>query len=150
ARRGAPLHRRGLRRWLASHPREARGLQRAARWAVGAASGVQGGEAMMCKNKEPWVFTLQRDFTWESGLRVGEDVAFEDKTGVVRLMLRRQGTITVTERYAWDGCSPKFCVFDILLGTPGGVVDSKTKQPKTYRSEEHTSELQSLAYLVCR
>src|SRR5205809_5507681 len=29
-----------------------------------------------------------------------------------RLMLRRQGTITVTERYAWDGCSPKFCVFE--------------------------------------
>ena len=57
---------------------------------------------MMCKNKEPWVFTLQREFTWESGFRVAEDVAFRDKTGVVRLMLRRQGAITVTERYAWD------------------------------------------------
>ncbi len=87
---------------------------------------------MMCKNKEPWVFTLQRDFTWESDFRVAEDVAFGDKTGVVRLLLRRQGTITVKEHYAWDGCSPKFCVFDILLGTPDGVVDSKTKQPKTY------------------
>src|SRR5436309_14115393 len=57
---------------------------------------------------------------------------FRDKTGAVRLILRQSGRITVTRRYAWDGCSPKVCVFDILLGTPDGVVDSTTKQPKTY------------------
>jgi hypothetical protein len=34
--------------------------------------------------------------------------------------------------YAWNGCSPKYCLFDILLGTPEGVVDSRTRRPKTF------------------
>src|SRR2546425_5935237 len=33
---------------------------------------------------------------------------------------------------------------------PGGVVDLSVGTPVDPRSEEHTSELQSLAYLVCR
>lgn len=86
----------------------------------------------MCKNSERWVFTLPHDFSWESGLPVAADWAFRDKTGTVRLIVRRSGTVTVTQRYAWDGCSPKVCVFDVLLGTPDGVVASTTKQPKTY------------------
>ena len=86
----------------------------------------------MCKNSERWVYTLASEFSWESSLPVTNEVAFKDKTGAVRLILRRPGTIIVTERYAWDGCSPKMCVFDILLGTPDGVVDSTIRQPKTY------------------
>src|SRR5439155_485471 len=72
----------------------------------------------MCKNSEPWVFTLPEDFSWDSGFTVPGEWEFRDKTGAVRLILRRSGRITVTRRYAWDGCSPKVCVFDILLGTP--------------------------------
>jgi hypothetical protein len=86
----------------------------------------------MCKNYEKWVFTLPSDFTWKSDVAIAEDVSFKDKTGAVRLILRRPDEITVTARYAWDGCSPKLCVWDLLLGTPDGVVDSATKQPKTY------------------
>lgn len=86
----------------------------------------------MCKNSERWVFTLPEDFSWESGFPVVGEWEFRDRTGAVRLILNQSGIITVTRRYAWDGCSPKFCVFDILLGTPDGVVDSTTKQPKTY------------------
>lgn len=86
----------------------------------------------MCKNSERWVYTLPQDFSWEPGLAIPEDLAFRDKTGAVRLILKRSGAVTVTERYAWDGCSPKFCIFDVLLGTPDGVVDSTTKLPKTY------------------
>ena len=86
----------------------------------------------MCKNSERWVFTLPRDFEWDVGPAVAEDAAFRDKTGTTRLILRRPSTIIVTEGYAWDGCSPKICVFDILIGTPDGVIDSTTRQPKTY------------------
>jgi hypothetical protein len=86
----------------------------------------------VCQNSERWVFTLPTDFSWRSGLAVSDDLAFKDKTGAVRLILRQSGTITVTQGYAWDGCSPKICIFDILLGTPDGVVDSTTKRPKTY------------------
>ena len=86
----------------------------------------------MCKNSERWVFTLPQDFSWEAGPPVVADLAFKDKTGTTRLILRQPTTIVVTGGYAWDGCSPKLCVFDILIGTPDGVVDSTTKQPKTY------------------
>ena len=34
--------------------------------------------------------------------------------------------------YAWDGCSPKFAVLDIVIGTPDGVTDHITEKPKTY------------------
>jgi hypothetical protein len=86
----------------------------------------------MCENSESWVFTLATDFSWESGIPAMRDLDFRDKGGTIRLIVRRSGTIIVPARYAWDGCSPKVCVFDILLGTPDGVVDSRTKQPKTY------------------
>jgi len=86
----------------------------------------------MCTNAERWVFTLTEPFVWNDGPPITEEVAFQDKTGATRLILRPPNTIVVTARYAWDGCSPKFCLLDLNLGTPDGVVDSSTKQPKTY------------------
>ena len=86
----------------------------------------------MCKNSERWVFTLPADFTWASGHAVPEDLVFRDKNGTVRLVVRRSGEITIPARYAWDGCTPKICLFDLLIGTPDGVIDSRTLQPKTY------------------
>jgi hypothetical protein len=50
----------------------------------------------------------------------------------VRLIIDTGGDITVTRGYAWNGCSPKLCCFDILIGTPEGVVHVKTERPKTY------------------
>jgi Protein of unknown function (DUF1353) len=86
----------------------------------------------MCRDAERWVFTLPVEFRWESGLASPQDLAFHDKTGVVRLIVRRTGEVEIPSAYAWDGCSPKFCVFDLVVGTPDGVVDSRTKQRKTY------------------
>lgn len=86
----------------------------------------------MCQNIEKWVFELVQDFSWESGITFADDFAFKDKTGIVRLTLLRNGKITVNKGYAWDGCSPKVCIFDVLLGTPDGAVDSRTRKPKTY------------------
>ena len=86
----------------------------------------------MCKNSEKWVFTLDEEFSWESDFAFSDDFAFKDKTGIVRLILHRNGKMTVTKGYAWDGCSPKICFFDILFGTPDGVIDSGTKKPKTF------------------
>ena len=88
----------------------------------------------MCKNAESWVFTLPSEYHWPSGLPVKQNVAFSDKSGTVRLIIKKSGEITVTAGYAWDGCSPKFCLFDILIGIPDGVIDSTTKQPKAYHA----------------
>lgn len=87
---------------------------------------------MFCEHSVEWVYRLERNFSWESGLDITRDYAFKDRAGKVRLILERGGRITVTRGYAWNGCSPKFCVFHILIGTPDGVVDSRTGRPKTY------------------
>ena len=87
---------------------------------------------MFCEHSVKWVYRLEENFFWDSGLDIKQDYAFKDKTGVVRLILERGGRITVTRGYAWNGCSPKFCIFDILIGIPDGVVDSRTGKPKTY------------------
>ncbi len=87
---------------------------------------------MFCRNAEDWVFTLSEDHSWASGLAIPFDADFYDKDNVKRLEIRRDGTITVLAKYSWDGCTPKFCFFDLVLGIPDGVVDSTTKHPRTY------------------
>lgn len=86
----------------------------------------------MCKNSVRWVYRLGRNFTWQSNHEVPEDYVFRDKSGAVRLIIEQSGAITVTRGYAWNGCSPKICVWDFLLGTPDGVVYARTGRPKTY------------------
>ncbi len=87
---------------------------------------------MFCENSVRWLYRLEENFSWDSGVSISQDYAFKDKTGVVRLILERGGRITVTRGYAWNGCSPKFCLYDLLFGTPDGVVDARTGKPKTY------------------
>ena len=87
---------------------------------------------MFCKNSVRWLYRLDESYSWESGRRLEEDLAFRDKTGAVRLVIEREGRITVTRGYAWDGCTPKICIFDILIGVPDGVVHARTGRPKTY------------------
>lgn len=40
--------------------------------------------------------------------------------------------IRIRKNYSWDGCTPKFVVWDILFGTPDGAVDKLTERPKCY------------------
>jgi len=46
------------------------------------------------------------------------------------------GDITVkgsnSDGYAWDGCSPKVNFLDLIIGTPDGRMDQRTKKPMTY------------------
>ena len=86
----------------------------------------------MCKHSVRWVFKLETSYRWSSGYPIAEDLVFRDKTGVVRLIIERDSTITVTAGYAWDGCTPKVCIFDILIGMPDGVVYAGTGRPKAY------------------
>lgn len=87
---------------------------------------------MFCSKHENWVFTLDEDFVWKSNLKVPRNFNFHDKKGHIRLKLRKPNLVIVTKKYSWDGCTPKFYLFDILLGTPDGVIDSGTKKPKTF------------------
>jgi hypothetical protein len=87
---------------------------------------------MWSKNCARWLYRLEQNYAWDSQHQISEDLVFRDKAGKVRLVFEQSGLITVTRGYAWNGCSPKFCFFDILLGTPEGVVHASTGHPKTY------------------
>ena len=86
----------------------------------------------MCRNSVKWIYRLDESFSWNSKLPIPEDMVFRDASGTVRLILEQGGYITVTRGYAWNGCSPKFCLFDLVVGTPDGVVHRWTGRPKTY------------------
>lgn len=87
---------------------------------------------MMCRNAVEWLYRLERNYTWDSPLRVGEDLVFRDEKNTVRLIIEADGKLTVMKGYTWNGCSPKFCLLDLCVGTPDGVVHEKTGRPKTY------------------
>ena len=87
---------------------------------------------MSCRTGVRWLYKLDASYSWDSWHSIPEDLVFRDSSGDVRLIVEATGRITVTRGYAWNGCSPKFCVFDLLLGTPEGVVYSDTHRPKTY------------------
>jgi len=87
---------------------------------------------MFCKDSVTWLYRLERNYSWDSGLHAPKDLVFRDNGGTVRLVVETSGRITVMRGYSWNGCSPKFCFFDILIGTPDGVVHARTGKPKTY------------------
>ena len=93
---------------------------------------------MFCRNTEKWLYRVTGDYTWRSGVSIPKDMEFVDQKGKVRLRISEDGAITVTKRYTWDGCTPKFCLLDVLLGIPDGAVYSgpgeHTGKPKTYHA----------------
>lgn len=93
---------------------------------------------MFCQDAEKWLYRLDRDYTWNCGMPIEEEMSFKDQKGTVRMVIKTNGDITVTERYSWDGCTPKFCFLDVLLGIPDGAVHSGSGEhagrPKAYHA----------------
>jgi len=89
---------------------------------------------MFCRNSVTWVYRLDRNFTWKSKHEIPEDLVFFDQKKKVRLIVEADGRITITRGYSWNGCSPKFCILDLMIGTPDGVVHECTGRPKTYHA----------------
>lgn len=87
---------------------------------------------LTCKNGVNWLFKLEEDFSWDSGYPIDQNLKFVDIKGKTRMLYKKDGRITITKEYAWDGCTPKLCFFDILIGTPDGVVHKDSGRPKTY------------------
>ena len=83
-----------------------------------------------------WIFVLDEDCSFNVKSHLPSDFttgcAFEDRSGRRRLEIHPDGTAKVIAHYAWDGCTPKCALWDIVLGTPDGVPNNKTKKPKAY------------------
>ncbi len=86
----------------------------------------------MSKFSVDWIYVQEKNYEYESKKDLGQNYIFKDKNDVVRLIITKAGKIIVLKDYAWDGCTPKFCICDIYVGIPDGAVHEKTKKPKTY------------------
>lgn len=88
----------------------------------------------MPKSKKRWLFQLEKDYSFKSeevSPKLKEDLEFRDERHKLWLEIKEDGTITVKEGYAWDGCSPKFNILDLFwVGTPDGAIDEN--KPITY------------------
>ena len=84
----------------------------------------------------PWIYVLDNDYVYDISAHLpknwNESYIFVDRSKQPRLQINAKGEARILAGYAWDGCSPKFSVFDILIGTPDGVPNKITKKPKTY------------------
>jgi len=76
-----------------------------------------------------YVYCLRHDFQHQSSLK---NRAFENEW----FKLEKNGIVTVKgtryKGYAWDGCSPKFKIKDVYIGTLEAVLNFDTGQSKTY------------------
>jgi hypothetical protein len=83
-----------------------------------------------------WIYVLDKDFTYsiphDLPHEFTEGCAFVDRKGARRLEIHPDGTIKVLAGYAWDGCTPKFAAWDIVIGVPDGIPNHDTKKPKAY------------------
>lgn len=83
-----------------------------------------------------WIYVLDQDYSYNVKSHLSNECAngcaFEDERGKRWLEIYPDGTAKVLAEYAWDGCTPKYALWDIALGTPDGVPNIKTKKPKAY------------------
>ena len=50
------------------------------------------------------------------------------------IKIKKDGGILIKQRYAWNGCSPKIRILDLLFGTPDGALNLKTGYEYCYHA----------------
>jgi len=88
----------------------------------------QGG-VMKSKGKNFWIYVIHKDHKRQTAI-----------TGRMYdgdwMRLDTDGTLTIKATpeagYAWDGCTPKRAVLELVWGGPDGVVDCNTEKRKAY------------------
>ena len=76
-----------------------------------------------------YVYCIKENYLYQSSI-TGQE--FENEW----FKLEPDGMITVKgtnkRGYSWDGCSPKLKIWDMYFGTPEGVLNTETRQSRTY------------------
>ena len=90
----------------------------------------------MASHRVKWIYILDQNFEFNIRAHLPADwnqgYAFYDKEGIRRLEIHPNGKAVVLAGYAWDGCTPKWAFFDIVVGTPDGAPSHDTTRPKAY------------------
>jgi len=86
-----------------------------------------------------WVYVLEEDYridkvTIPPPADCISGCEFFDWQGNKWLVIDETGQARILKGYAWDGCTPKFKFWDLILGTPDGIPHEETKRPKTYHA----------------
>jgi hypothetical protein len=84
------------------------------------------------KYRLPQAVTYQARHTPDFAFNMDSMAFFTDGAGRLWLSIDVNGKITIEAGYAWDGCSPKFCVLGRMIGTPDGAPSPLTGLPRTY------------------
>lgn len=76
-----------------------------------------------------YVYCIREDYKYQSSIKERE---FENEW----IKLSKDGIVIVKgtnyKGYAWDGCSPKFKIKDLYVGTSEAVLNYETGKSKTY------------------
>jgi hypothetical protein len=78
------------------------------------------------KNSAKWLMKIDSYFMIDIGIRGYE---FQNEW----IQINTIGYLTIKEGYAWDGCTPKICVFGRVIGTPDGRIGEDGK-PITWKA----------------
>jgi hypothetical protein len=99
---------------------------------------ILGNDKFVITGKKKYVFIEKSEVAF-STFRINEvNYSSHDGMLVISSAVNAPATIIVCgnnpkfKGYAWDGCSPKFQVFDLIFGTPDGAVISGTGRPAAY------------------
>ena len=81
-----------------------------------------------------WKYRLDADYKQQLPITLPAIVRFCDENRNCWATIGADGVMSVIRGYAWDGCSPKWRIGDILIGTPDAAPDDVTGLPKTYHA----------------
>jgi hypothetical protein len=93
---------------------------------------------MKINGKNTWIFLIERNQSIKTNRITG---VYHDSTRLKIEPLGETMTAVVIKAsaeyrgpgpFAWDGCTPKWSILDIVVGTPDGVISPETERPKTY------------------
>ncbi len=83
-----------------------------------------------------WIYVLDKNYVYSLSDHLpadwNEGRCYLDKNDKCRLEIHPDGEAHILANYAWDGCTPKFSFFDIIVGIPDGVPNHFTTKPKAY------------------
>jgi hypothetical protein len=74
-----------------------------------------------------WKYRLEEEYRYQLPIRPEHGLLLGGVASITE-----SGLLIVSAGYAWDGCSPKWRIGDVLLGTPDAAPDDVNGLPKTY------------------
>lgn len=82
-------------------------------------------------DQKPYKFCLESNYAYNFPVDIDSPIPLRDKHGRCWGVLHKDG-IVIYSGYAWDGCTPKICVYGHLIGVPDGLTSLDTGKPSAY------------------